>query len=279
MLLNKHIIKYQQFYLVNWTLFSNRKDFDCDMYPNLYCNTTNGPLCPSFCSSNSKCMKSADPRVQNYRTLKNRTFDKCVGILKQNIRAERVFSFRLRETPIEIASGLAEAIFTCQTGECTDALGKNLEAWSGVSWWKKMFPKAVLTPRYLQTLHALASCFSFGSFGFLSLTFCTLLRKSWILHSKIYFEFAYVYKTRQIQVWQHGLFQFSQFTEFCYFLLSDVDLFLSFFNNFCTIKLCEASGGSSLFSQKTQFFFFLHDLHWKLLIAFRVWKQQLPFER
>ena len=31
-----------------------------------------------------------------------------------------------------------------------------------------MFPKAVLT-HYLQTLHALASCFSFGSFGFLSL--------------------------------------------------------------------------------------------------------------
>ena len=67
------LITNQQFHLLNWTFLSNmsRNDYDCcNMYPNLYCNITNGLLCPSFSSSNSKCMKSADPGVQNYRTLK-----------------------------------------------------------------------------------------------------------------------------------------------------------------------------------------------------------------
>ena len=81
---------------------------------------------------------------------------------------------------------MAEAIFTCQTGECTDALGKNLEAWSGVSWWKKCSQKQFWRTIFKLSTHLLRASRldRLDSYRYTHVLYP--LRKSWILHTKIF---------------------------------------------------------------------------------------------
>ena len=131
-------------------------------------------------------------QVQNYRTLKiSNIWQMVLASLKHNpfselVRWKGIFLQASGETPIEIASGLAEAIFTCQTGECTDALGKNLEAWSGVSWWKKCSQKQFWRTIFKLSTHLLRASRldRLDSYRYTHVLYP--LRKSWILHTKIF---------------------------------------------------------------------------------------------
>ena len=107
-------------------------------------------------------------QVQNYRTLKiSNIWQMVLASLKHNpfselVRWKGIFLQASGETPIEIASGLAKAIFTCQTEETLLAKTRRLGQSS-----VKIFPKAVVTPLSSNSPRAFAtSCSSSSSFWF-----------------------------------------------------------------------------------------------------------------